>query len=423
MGDVMLRCGAGAPQVEAALLAVGLATGLASLDVDITVQSLLMQARTASGQVITRLRVVRSTQRDYGRLGDVHQLVDDIVSGDVSVDEATTRLRAIRRAPRTWSRWVIAFATGLIAAGVALSLGAGLVASLFSMLTGVVVDRLTRWLDRYGIPDFYLGALGGFVATLLAWAAYAMGRYDWVPITPSDFAFLVAGGIVALLPSRTIASAMEDVISGYPVTGTARMFAVLFHTFGLAIGVAAALAVTLRGADVMGLELTAPPIEKLAWASGSLTVLFIGSGIVAIAGAVTMQARRRMLLPSALVGLVGVGIAAGLGQLDVGRVTATGIASIVMAFIARVVALRLGAPGMVLAVPASFALLPGLSIFVGLHRLVGGGSDVQSAGWTTLLSALGIIMAIATGSTLGELLASPLDRGVGRRRRRHSRTG
>ena len=72
---------------------------------------------------------------------------------------------------------------------------------------------------------------------------------------------------------------------------------------------------------------------------------------------------------------------------------------------------------MVLVVPASFALLPGLTIFRGLYELVAvsgdspGSLSIQS-GLTTLLGAGAILIAIATGTVFGEILASPWDRSV-----------
>ena len=42
-----------------------------------------------------------------------------------------------------------------------------------------------------------------------------------------DFAFIVAGGIVAMLPGRSMASAIEDVLFGFPLTGAGRLLSVL----------------------------------------------------------------------------------------------------------------------------------------------------------------------------------------------------
>lgn len=422
VGEIMIGTGAGGPTVEAATTAVAVAAGLDRMDVDLTLQSLHIQARTPSGASISRLRVVRTTRMDFARLAAVHSLVDDIVSGEVSIEQAKARLEEIRRAPRTWARWLVTLCQGGVAAGVALGLGAGWVAVLVALAAAVAVDRVLRAISAIRLPDFYTGAVGGAVATVVAFLAYALGRMDWFPMSPSDFAFVVAGGIVALLPARTITSATEDIIGGYPVTGTARLVAVLLHSFGLIVGVATGLSACLAVVGAAGLVLSPPQVGRLTWASSSPHVVVLGAVVVGVAGAVTVQARRRMLLPSAVLGVLTVAAATYLASTGVGRVTATGIAAVGLGFLARVVALRMGAPPIALAVPASFGLMPGLSIFIGLFHLTApsaiGWEASTAQGWTSVLTALGVILAIATGSTLGELLAAPLDSSVRRRRTR-----
>lgn len=421
VGELMLRSGAGAPAVEAATTAVAVAGGLDDMDVDLTLQSLHIQARTPSGATVTRLRVVRAPQMDFARLAAIHSLVDDLVNGEVTVEQAKGMLQEIRRAPRMWARWIVTLGQGGVAAGVAMVLGAGWVGVLVALLTAVVVDRVLRALSPINLPDFYTGAIGGAVATIVAFVAYVLGRLDWVPMSPADFAYVVAGGIVMLLPSRTITSAMEDIIGGYPVTGTARLFAVLLHSFGLIVGVASALTACMAAVDAAGIILMPPDVGRLAWATSSPQMLLIGSAVVGLAGAITLQARRRMLLPAALLGVMAVLIASVLTQSGMGRVTSTGVAAVALGFGARLMALRMDSPPLTLGIPASFGLMPGLSIFIGLfHLTVPSSSAWQGSaaqGWASVLVALGVILAIATGMTLGEVLAAPLDSPVNQRRR------
>ena len=417
VAELMLRCGSGAGGVETATIAVGVAAGLEDLDVDLTMQSLHMQCRTTSGQTISRLRVVRQPRQDFARLALVHALVDDLVSGDIDVEQADAKLKEISETPRAWSRWVVALGEGGVAGGIALILGASVFGVILAMLSAIVIIILAGAVSRIDLPDFYLGAIGGALATVMAFAAYVYG-----PLDGPDFAFVVAGGIVALLPSRTLTSATEDVLSGFPVTGTARLLAVMLHTFGLIVGVAAGLGLCLQLTDVLNLGYQPPSIDKLAWATAPVPVVIVGASFIGFAGAITLQNRPRMLLPAALLCSVGVAVAASTTSSGVGRVTATGIAAVIIAFLARVIALRMDAPAITLFVPASFGLYPGLGIFVGLYHLtssepaVGGGSSLEQ-GLIAVFSSLGVIMAIATGATLGDRLAAPFDAPVAQRRR------
>lgn len=416
VAELMLRCGSGASGVETATIAVGVAAGLEDLDVDLTMQSLHMQCRTASGQTISRLRVVRQPRQDFARLALVHSLVDDLVSGDIDLEQADARLKEIGATPRPWSRWVIALGEGGVAGGIALILGASIFGVLLAMISAGVIIGLASLVAKIDLPDFYLGALGGAVATVLAFIAYVFG-----PLDGPDFAFVVAGGIVALLPSRTLTSATEDVLSGFPVTGTARLFAVMFHTFGLIVGVAGGLGVCLQLAAVFQLGYEPPSIDKLAWASAPLPIVIGGAVFIGFAGAVTLQNSPRMLLPAALLCSLGVAVAATATSAGIGRVTATGLAAVIIGFFARLIALRMDAPAITLFVPASFGLYPGLGIFIGLYHLTSSdpaaGVSGLDQGLLSVLGSLGVIMAIATGATLGDRLAAPFDAPVAQRLR------
>ncbi len=412
VAELMLRCGSGTGAVETATIAVGVAAGLEDLDVDLTMQSLHMQCRTPSGQTISRLRVVRQPRQDFARLSLVHALVDDLVSGDLDIEQADAKLKEISATPRTWSRWVVALGEGGVAGGVAVILGASIYGVILATLSGVLIIMLAGLVSRIDLPDFYLGALGGAVATIVAFLAYVYG-----PIDGADFAFVVAGGIVALLPSRTLTSATEDVLSGFPVTGTARLVAVMFHTFGLIVGVAGGLGLCLQLAGVLDLGYEPPGIEKLAWASAPLPIVVMGSVLIGFSGAVTLQNHPKMVLPAALLCALGVAVGAGATTGGIGRITATGLAAVVIGFFARLIALRMDSPAITLFVPASFGLYPGLGIFVGLYHLTGSvGYDFQQ-GLLAVLTAFGVIMAIATGATLGDRLAAPFDGPVAQRRK------
>ena len=427
VGELMLRCGAGAPQVESSVVAVAAAAGLDNLEVDITLQSLLVQCTTSSGGQITMLRVVRSANRDFARLVAVHEFVENLVAGSYDREAAAARLREIRRMPRFWPRWVVHGAMGVLSGAVALMLGAGLFASLIAGLSALLVDSTARRLGGRGLPEFYQCAIGGFIATAIAWGAFSLGAAGLLPVSSADFAFIVAGGIVVLLPGRTVASAFEDVISGYSVTGAGRMFGVLLTTGGIILGVAAALSMTIKVTAALDLALASPAILDLKASDAPVILGVLGGFVVGIAGAVSLRTRSDLVLPTGLLCAAGVGLSLVVALVPgMGALTAVGLASILLGLVGRLVALRLGSPAMVLVVPASYGLLPGLAIFRGLYEMVtsstaDSGSLSLQGGITTLLGAMAVLLAIATGTTLGEFLGAPFDHRMVQKRRARRR--
>ena len=96
------------------------------------------------------------------------------------------------------------------------------------------------------------------------------------------------------------------------------------------------------------------------------------------------------------------------------------------AYVPGLLALRMGAPAMVLVVPASYGLLPGLAIFRGLYEMVthasaNSGTLSMEGGITTLLGAFAVLLAIATGTVLGEFLGAPFDHRMVQKRRARRR--
>ncbi|MGL4743817.1 MAG: threonine/serine ThrE exporter family protein [Dermatophilaceae bacterium] len=411
VGELMLRSGAGAPQVQGSVAAVAAAAGVDVIEVDITLQSLLIQAASSDGRQHTLLRVVRRSHYDYARLVAVHELVGDLVARRLGVEESAERLRAVKRHPRTFSPSVVSVAAALLASAVAVMAGATLLAAVVTMLVVLAVAGVDRLHQRIMLPDFYGNAINSFAATALAGGVYALGASGALPFEADDFAFVVAGGIVAMLPGRTMAAAIEDVLFGYPLTGAGRLLGVAVSLSGLVIGIASGLGFMLAVTERLDSAFVPPSVLDLQVTGASAVAALSGAVVVGATGAVTLQSRWRLVLPTAVLSVLAAGAATTLTRADVvGPVLASGVAAVLLGICGGAVAQRMDVPSAVLVVPASYALLPGLTIFLGLYELValgeGKGPLSFQAGSVRLLGAFGVLLAIATGSTLGEVLAS-----------------
>lgn len=432
VGELLFRCGAGTRDVEAAVVAVAAAAGLRRLELDITNQSLLVQAPTPSGVPVTLLRVARSNTRDFARLTAVHGLVQELVAGGIDdVEAATQKLRRIQRSARLYPRWLIGLGYAGLAGSVCAILGGHTMAIVVAVLSALAVDRIGRALGKRGVPSFYSAAAGAAASVVLAWLGYLVGVHGWLGLhmPATDFAYAVAAGIVVLLPGRAMASAVEDAVTGYPVTGAGRLLTVLLSTAGIIVGIAAGLSFTLRLDRALELDLTAPKALSFGDQPAALWFRVICGGFGATCSAVTARALPRHLLPAGLLGAVGLFLSGGLssslglGGFRLGATTSIAVAAVVIGVLGRLVGLRLGAPALVLVVPAVSPLLPGLRIFRGMYDAVNGsivGTAITSQGQaiTTLMGAAAVALAISTGVVMGDVLSAPLDQQALHRRRR-----
>jgi uncharacterized membrane protein YjjB (DUF3815 family) len=209
-------------------------------------------------------------------------------------------------------------------------------------------------------------------------------------------------------------TAVQDAITDFPLTASGRAISVALTFAAIVIGIAAGL--------MIGQMLNLRTIEVTLPSTGTqfLTTLvsLVAALIVAAGGAVGMQATKRFILPAALVGLAGFGIMVVclLGGLN--GILTSFLASTVVGTLARPIALRLGAPAIVLVIPGLYPLLSGLSIFNAAYLIVQPEESVGLAtGLSSLFTAITVNAALAVGAVLGTFLATWLPYGQGRRER------
>lgn len=407
MAESMFRYGAGALEVETSIIAVTAALGLKNIEVDITNQSVAINYAPKDQPPIALLRVVRSWTNNYAGLAKVHQLVTDIVAGGVGRAEAVSRLDDIIRSSKPYPRWMVTSAFGVFAGVFVGVLGGGLAASGLAFVSNILVSLLARQLGRWRAPDFFATAACAFLVTFIA----LMLRWAGADIPPP---IVVAGGILLLLPTGRLVSSVQDAINGFPVTAAGRFLSTFLAFGAIVAGIAVAFVVGDRlGSAPIDVTQTFPDAYPL-WGQAIL----IAIAVVAIG--ITEQTQLKLLLPTAAVGMVGFFILWGAGALGLGDRLSPAVSAVVIGLLARVVALKLGAPQLVVAVPAALILLPGLKIFRSMYVLTVEESDIL-LGAGGMLNAAAIVLGVAAGIVLGDNLARPLTRGLASNERRRVR--
>jgi len=411
LAESMFRYGAGALEVETSIIAITAALGLKNIEVDITNQSVAINYAPKDQTPISLLRVVRSWTNNYAGLSQVHQLVTDIVAGGVGREEAVRRLEDITRSAKPFPRWMVTVAFGVFSAVFVGVLGGGLGASVVAFLSNLLVSLLARQLGRWRTPDFFITASCSFLVTIIALLLWRFGSPLGVQIAPE---IVVVGGILLLLPTGRLVSSVQDAINGFPVTAAGRFLSTMLTFGALVAGIAVGFVVgDMTGMDPIDVTKTFPPKYDL-W----VIVILIAIAVLMIG--ITEQTSWKLLLPTAAVGVVGYLVLIGGDALGIGSRFAPALAAVVIGLLARVVALRMGAPQLVVAVPAALILLPGLTIFRSMYVLTIEESEILM-GAGGMLNAGAIVLGVAAGIVLGDTLARPLTRSLASNERRRAR--
>lgn len=402
-GDVLLSAGASASEVTATCTAVAEAGGLQRVECDITFTSITLVASAEAGTPpITGMRLVTRRALDYSRVAAVHDVVRELVAGSLSTSEAEDLLQAVVRARHPYRRPVVTVARASLACSVAVLLGAGPLVAAVAFAATVVIDLVMAGLDRGRLPAFFQNAAGGFIATC---AAFALVAAD-ADVRPS---LVVAACIVLLLPGVTLVGAVQDAITSFYVTASARAFETFLLTAGIVGGIAVALSIGVRAG--LPVRLGDPPLTGLAEVPGQVLAAAVASASFAVAN----YAPRRTVLLCGLLGGVAWSsfVAVDLALLSPTIASASG--AVLVGSAGYALAARQRVPTLVYVASGILPLLPGLAIYRGMRRFVEGDSI---GGLTLLGQAIGVGLALAAGAILGEYLAHAARRGDPRHLRR-----
>lgn len=406
LGETMFRFGAGALEVETSIIVVTQAYGVYDAEVDITNQSISLNFAPASEPPATYQRVVRSWGSDYAGLSDMHQLVSGVAAGEIERDDAQARLAAIRHRRKTFPQIVSFLANGVWASAFVMFIGGSWFSALLTLgassLSMATVYLIARWRG----PDVFASMAGGVTATAIAFGLY------WSEIF-RDPALMIAASLMLLVPSLRIVSAVQDGINGFPITSAGRIVSSALTYVGVVAGIVVSI-VVLAMLGAPEIDITAMPTRQYPY---WLVAIFVATAAMGLS--VAEQTRWRLIIPTGLVSVVGYLVYIGTLEIGFGSSLAPAAAAVVVGFFARIVALSLGAPQLVIAVPASIFLLPGLMIFRGLYQMAYN-LDMMSAGLPAVMQGSIIILAMATGLVLGDSLARPLTSGLKANERRRA---
>ena len=406
LGETMFRFGAGALEVETSIIVVTQAYGVFDAEVDITNQSISLNFAPPGEPPATYQRVVRTWETDYAGLADMHQLVTEIAAGEVERDDAHARLAAIRHRKKTFPNWVSFLTNGVWASAFVIFIGGTWFSALLTLGASALVMATVHVMGRWRAPDVFATLAGGMVAAFIGFGLF------WLEIF-MDPALMIAASIILLVPSLRIVSAVQDGINGFPVTSAGRLVSSLLTYVGVVAGIALGIvAVSMMGAPEIDIT-NMPTAQYDHW------LIAIMVAIAAMGMSTASQTRLRLIIPTGLVSVVGYLFYAGAVDIGLGPSIAPAAAAVAVGFCARVVALSLGAPQLVVAVPASLFLLPGLMLFRAMYE-IGSNVDMMSNGVLVLLQATVIILATAIGLVLGDSLARPLTAGLKSNERRRA---
>ncbi|MDN0198049.1 threonine/serine exporter family protein [Streptomyces sp. S.PNR 29] len=410
IGELLLAGGESAEDVEAAMFAVCRSYGLDRCEpnVTFTLLSITYQPSLVDDPV-TASRTVRRRGSDYTRLAAVYRLVDDLSDEEtqVSLEEAYRRLAEIRRNRHPYPTWVLTLASGLLAGAASVLVGGDVVVFLAAMAGAMFGDRLAWLCAGRGLPEFYQ-----FIVAAMPPAA--LGIALTLAHVEVEASAVVTGGLFALLPGRALVAAVQDGLTGFYITASARLLEVMYLYVGIVVGV---LLMLYFGVQV-GAELS--PDTALAGSNGPVWQI-AAAMLLSLTFAVLLQQERSTVLWATLNGGVAWCVYGAMHYAgDISPVASTAVAAGLVGLFGQLLSRYRFASALPYTTAAIGPLLPGSATYFGLLAIA---QNEVDQGLVSLTKAAALAMAIAIGVNLGsEMSRMFLKIGSAEKRRAAKRT-
>ncbi len=388
IGELLLAGGEGAEDVEAAMFAVCRSYGLDRCEPNVTFTLLSISYQPSLvDDPVTASRTVRRRGTDYTRLAAVFRLVDDLSDPEtaISLEEAYRRLAEIRRNRHPYPGWALTGASGLLAGAASVLVGGDLIVFVAAALGAMLGDRLAWLCAGRGLPEFYQ-----FLVAAMPPAAIGVA----LTLTHVDVAAsaVITGGLFALLPGRALVAGVQDGLTGFYITASARLLEVMYFFVGIVIGVLVVLYFGVKvGAQLdpdAALNLAERPVAQI-----------VASMLLSLTFAVLLQQERSTVLWVTLNGGVAWSVYGAMhypGGLS--PVASTAVAAGLVGLFGQLLSRYRFASALPYTTAAIGPLMPGSATYFGLLSIAQNNVD---KGLVSLAKAASLAMAIAIGVNLG----------------------
>lgn len=388
IGELLLAGGEGAEDVEAAMFAVCRSYGLDRCEPNVTFTLLSISYQPSLvDDPVSASRTVRRRGTDYTRLAAVYRLVDDLSDPEshISLEEAYGRLAEMRRNRHPYPTWVLTSASGLLAGAASVLVGGDLIVFVAAMFGAMLGDRLAWLCAGRGLPEFYQ-------FTVAAMPPAAIGVALTLTHVDVKASAVITGGLFALLPGRALVAGVQDGLTGFYITASARLLEVMYFFVGIVVGVLVILYFGVNlGAKLdpdAALNISPRPYWQIA-ASMLLSLTF----------AVLLQQERSTVLAVTLNGGVAWVVYGAMHYTGgFSPVAATAVAAGLVGLFGQLMARYRFASALPYTTAAIGPLLPGSATYFGLLSIAQNNVD---KGLVSLATAASLAMAIAIGVNLG----------------------
>ncbi|GAB3001033.1 threonine/serine exporter family protein [Psychrosphaera aestuarii] len=379
LGKMLHKYGTPAYRLEAHLMTLADGLGLRSSFIISPTSMTFVLWTEGHEDEYTHAARVEPGDLDMGSLSRTDDVVDLVLGGELSVEEAQLRLDEIEFMPNPYGRLATGFSFALSGCAFAMLMNTSWNNALWSGLLGIVVYLFILWSERSkGIANM----LEPLVAMMSAMGACAIAAY----LDPGiNIRLAVLSSIIVLIPGLALTIGLQELSARHLVSGTAKIMDAVMMLFKLYFGAF----VGVEMGQLMFGEVEFVQSELLPPWTAWLAIFTLGCSLI-----IAFRTRRRHIVWSLLIGFIAYGsshYAALSFDLGIGAFLGAFMVGIYGNLFSRLA----NAPAVIVTMQGLIVLVPGSKTFISLNSYIAGEgfASAETAGQQSLI----ILMSLVAG--------------------------
>lgn len=305
---------------------------------------------------------VKPGELDLGSLARTDELVDELISGKRTLQDAMDRLEEIINKPNPYGPLLTLLAFGSSAAAFAMLMGSGWNDVLWSGLLGLIVYALVYRAERSKRMAEMLEPLAAIVCAL---GATFISQYD----PGINIPVVILSGIIIFIPGLALTLGLAELAARDLMSGTMRIMDAVMLLFKLYFGAILGLVV---GKALFGeaIYMESQPVPRLA--------IWSAVPILSMALVIIFKARMKDAPWGVLAGIVAF-FSAMAGGIYLGDSIGIFIGAFAVGIYSNLFARWMKAPASIALLQGIVILVPGSKTYIGLNVLISGETMLNQA--------------------------------------------
>ncbi len=325
---------------------------------------------------------------NLGALSRTNELVDQLASGDRTLNEAIVRLEEIANMPPPYSKVLTFFAFGASSGAFALLMKTSWHDVLWSTLLGLIVYLIVLWSENSSRVNNMLEPLSAIVAALI-------GSYISLYDPAINVPMCILSSIIVFIPGLSLTTGLSELAERNLMSGTAKIMDASMCMFKLFFGGLLGMTIAQQIWGKVDIVHSMPIADETSW----LAVFILAVSLV-----IVFKARPKHAFWGILSGFIAYGTSIWAAEY-IGIALGAFAGAFAIGIYSNLFAIYLKAPATIVMLQGLVVLVPGSKVYIGLTSIVTGNQILQSQqiGSQTFL----IFMSLVAGLIFANVALPP----------------